>query len=380
MAQRQSSREVHAKPHRQPAEKVAPDPGSPGHPVASADGHRERISVTSTAGDVTLVRTSEIPRLHARVETFVPRLGRPPWIRPNVWVFADELPLYLRVAKGSRPLAREELFELARTAGQLSTKRPTIVALDRPEACDAQELDALKAIVDAGIPVVSLAEAAQRLWRMHPLNGGDVILPETSFVERLLIRALDIIVGIIGCFLLLLLLPFVSLAIWLEDRGPIFYSQQRVGLNGRIFKLHKFRSMRCDAESAGPVWARAGDDRVTRVGAPLRRSKLDELPQFLNILMGEMSLVGPRPERPFFVNALREQIPHYDLRHTVRPGLTGWATVKVGYGNSVEAKHLAHEFDVYYLRNRSLQFDCEILLRSILAIFITPEAADRFML
>lgn len=378
MGGQQEAKEADVKPGRRTGDRPVDEPAPLMRLGASTNGHSGRTPITSGNGAGS-VRADAIPRLHARVETF-PRPTRPPRIRPKVLLFAEKLPIYLSAATGSRALTRDELFGLARTSGRLFGKRPTSVAVDGLERCDAQELEALNTIADAGIPVVPFAEAAQRFWRMHPLNGEDVVLPRRSLVTASLIRAFDVLIGFIGCLLLLITLPFVSLAIWLEDRGPLFYSQRRIGLNGNTFGLHKFRSMHCDAESTGPVWACAGDNRVTRVGAVLRRSKLDELPQFFNILVGEMSLIGPRPERPFFVEVLREQIPHYDLRHTVRPGLTGWATVKVGYGNSLEAKHLAHQFDIYYLKNRSFSFDCEILLRSVLAVVVTPAIADRFML
>jgi lipopolysaccharide/colanic/teichoic acid biosynthesis glycosyltransferase len=138
--------------------------------------------------------------------------------------------------------------------------------------------------------------------------------------------------------------------------------------------------MRPNAEDTGPMWATLRDERVTRVGAFLRRLKLDELPQFINVLLGQMSIVGPRPERPVFVETLRRLVPHYDARHSVRPGLTGWGTVKVGYGNSVEAKYLTHQYDLYQLRHRTIAFDLEIILRSVTAILFRAERQDRFML
>jgi lipopolysaccharide/colanic/teichoic acid biosynthesis glycosyltransferase len=172
-------------------------------------------------------------------------------------------------------------------------------------------------------------------------------------------------------------MPFVAAAIWLEDRGPVFYSQDRLGRDGRVFRLIKLRTMRADAEADGPSWATSDDERTTWVGRMLRRTKIDEFPQFINVLLGHMTLIGPRPERPVFVELLRAAVPHYDLRHTVRPGLTGWGTVKIGYGNSIQTKQLTHQYDMYHLRHRNLWFDLEILIRTIPCILDTD--SDRFM-
>jgi lipopolysaccharide/colanic/teichoic acid biosynthesis glycosyltransferase len=198
--------------------------------------------------------------------------------------------------------------------------------------------------------------------------------------RRALIRTLDLLIGAIGIAIFLVLLPFVAAAIWVEDRGPVFYVQERLGRRGKPFVLFKFRSMRTDAENTGPMWATLRDERVTRVGAVLRKSKIDELPQFINVLAGHMSVVGPRPERTVFVETLRRLIPYYNLREAVRPGLTGWGTVKVGYGNSVEAKYLTHQYDLFHMKRRTLTFDLEIMVRSVFAIIARNERQDRFML
>lgn len=157
----------------------------------------------------------------------------------------------------------------------------------------------------------------------------------------------------------------IALCIKLDSRGPVFYKQERVGLNGATFSVYKFRSMRQDAESmSGPTWASSSDARVTRVGRILRTLRLDELPQFINVLRGEMSLVGPRPERPHFVKMLKEQIPFYDLRHTIRPGITGWAQVSAAYGASVEESQIKLEYDLFYLLNRTPLLDALIVVKT----------------
>lgn len=157
-----------------------------------------------------------------------------------------------------------------------------------------------------------------------------------------------------------------AVLIKLESKGPIFYRQERVGKNGRLFKVIKFRSMRTDAEADGkPVWATATDDRVTRVGRVIRKIRVDEIPQFWNILKGEMSFVGPRPERPHFVAQLAQEIPFYEYRHLVAPGLTGWAQIKYPYGASVEDARQKLQFDLYYIKNQSLLLDFMIFFETI---------------
>jgi sugar transferase (PEP-CTERM system associated) len=167
----------------------------------------------------------------------------------------------------------------------------------------------------------------------------------------------------------------VALAIRLESPGPIFYRQERVGLNGRIFRVWKFRSMRVDAESDGaPRWAANADDRTTRVGRFIRKVRIDEIPQVLNVLAGEMSFIGPRPERPFFVEQLREQIAFYDLRHRLAPGITGWAQVNYPYGASVEDARRKLAYDLYYLKRSNLFLDMLILLQTVRVVLFAHGA------
>jgi exopolysaccharide biosynthesis polyprenyl glycosylphosphotransferase len=174
----------------------------------------------------------------------------------------------------------------------------------------------------------------------------------------------------IGLSLLLLLLTLpvlliVACLIKLESPGPVLYRQERAGLHGRSFSLWKFRSMRIDAEAAGACWAARRDPRVTRIGAFIRAHRIDELPQLVNVLRGEMSLIGPRPERPFFVEQLVRVIPDFAARTRVLPGLTGWAQVNYQYGASVEDARIKLDYDLYYIRNRSLLLDLRILLRTV---------------
>jgi exopolysaccharide biosynthesis polyprenyl glycosylphosphotransferase len=182
-------------------------------------------------------------------------------------------------------------------------------------------------------------------------------------------RLLDIGLALVGLALLAVLLPFIALAIRLESPGPILYRQTRLGQGGRPFTLYKFRSMVADAEADGQArWATSDDNRVTKVGLWLRRSRLDEAPQLWNVLRGEMSLVGPRPERPEFIEELQHQIPFYRARLIVPPGLTGWAQVNYGYASTVADAALKLQWDLYYIRHRSAWLDLLILWRTIRVI------------
>jgi exopolysaccharide biosynthesis polyprenyl glycosylphosphotransferase len=173
--------------------------------------------------------------------------------------------------------------------------------------------------------------------------------------------------------LLILTLPvtaLAALAVVLESPGGAFYRQERVGLNGRRFMLLKFRSMREDAEKDGiPQWAAVNDSRVTRVGAFIRKVRIDELPQVWNVLNGDMSFIGPRPERPFFVEKLRQAIPYYFERHRVKPGISGWAQLNYPYGASVEDAKQKFQYDLYYIKNYSLFLDLVVLIQTARVIF-----------
>ncbi len=163
-----------------------------------------------------------------------------------------------------------------------------------------------------------------------------------------------------------LIAPFVALANAIFCPGPLLYRQTRLGRGGRPFTVIKFRTMRPDAEQdTGAVWAAAGDDRITPVGRWLRRSRVDELPQVINVIRGEMSLIGPRPERPEFVDRLASQIPFYRARHAVKPGVTGWAQVRFGYGQSIDDVHTKLEYDLYYVRHAGFYLDALIVLKTI---------------
>lgn len=201
-----------------------------------------------------------------------------------------------------------------------------------------------------------------------------VLVFSTGFQRRvisgLLKRSMDVFLAGLGLIALAPFLLIVALAIKVDSPGPVFYRQMRVGLRGQPYMIWKFRSMSNDAEKNGPRWALAGDPRVSRVGRWLRKSRIDEVPQFINVLKGEMSLVGPRPERPVFVQELRERIPYYDLRHTVRPGITGWAQIRFRYGASTDDAHKKLQYDLYYVKNLSVGLDLHILVHTARVILL----------
>ena len=204
----------------------------------------------------------------------------------------------------------------------------------------------------------------------HVNNNWSVVLPigtETSVNPYpFLKRIMDVLLSIVGLFVFVLIAPFIALVIKLDSRGSVFFTQRRVGRNGYPFNMIKFRTMAMDAEKeTGAVFAQANDPRVTRVGKILRKTRLDELPQLVNVLKGEMSLVGPRPERPEHVKRLQEKIPFYRTRHVVRPGVTGWAQVRYPYGANDEDAMAKLQYDLYYIRHQSLALDVNIIIRTV---------------
>jgi len=184
-------------------------------------------------------------------------------------------------------------------------------------------------------------------------------------LDRFLKRAFDLGISLSLLVLTSPLLLFGMIAIRFDGPGPVFYRQERVTLDGKVFRILKLRTMCIDAEVSGAVWAAAEDSRITRVGTFLRRTRIDELPQLVNILKGEMSFVGPRPERPMFVDELAAQIPLYRERHMVKAGLTGWAQVNYPYGASVDDARSKLSYDLYYVKNFSILFDFAILLQTL---------------
>lgn len=196
-----------------------------------------------------------------------------------------------------------------------------------------------------------------------------------SLVLRATKRAMDIVVAGAGLLLALPVMAVVAALIRLTSPGPVLYAQKRVGQHGRVFTIHKFRSMRQDAEAGiGAVWAQKNDTRITPIGRFLRKTRLDEIPQLWNAVIGDMSLVGPRPERPEFVDELTRQIPFYGQRHVVKPGVTGWAQVRYTYGASVEDSLQKLQFDLYYIKNMSIALDLFIMFKTVKTVVLRQGA------
>ncbi|KAB2926770.1 MAG: TIGR03013 family PEP-CTERM/XrtA system glycosyltransferase [Dechloromonas sp.] len=233
-----------------------------------------------------------------------------------------------------------------------------------------------------GIRVLDLASHFEQTLgqiRLESLYAGWLIFGDgfrQGTLRTVVKRVFDIVCATILIILALPMMAIAAIAIVVENGFPILYRQERVGLNGRLFKVIKFRSMRRDAEKDGkPVWATKQDDRVTRVGKIIRKLRIDELPQLFSVLKGDMSLVGPRPERPFFVDQLTKEIPFYAVRHSVKPGVTGWAQVRYHYGATVEDSAEKLQYDLYYVKNHSLFLDILVLFDTI-GVVLTGKGAQ----
>jgi sugar transferase (PEP-CTERM system associated) len=214
----------------------------------------------------------------------------------------------------------------------------------------------------------AVAELSGRVW-LETIRPSWFVFSEGFHRSKVTLgikRLLDVTFALLGLIVTAPIMALVAVAVKLDSKGPILYRQERVGYRGVTFEVLKFRSMRTDAEKNNqPQWAKQDDPRVTRIGGFLRKYRLDELPQFINVIRGDMSFVGPRPERPVFVEMLRKEISYYDERHSSRPGLTGWAQIRYPYGATVEDSYRKLEYDLFYLKNMSILFDCAIVLRTV---------------
>lgn len=233
----------------------------------------------------------------------------------------------------------------------------------------------------AGIRVRDLASHFEH-WlgqiRLDSLKPGWMIFSDgfqQGFVRMAVKTLFDVVCSGILLVMTMPVMLVAAIAIKLESRGPVFYRQERVGLNGTLFNVIKFRSMRTDAEKDGrPRWAQVGDTRITRVGRILRKLRIDELPQLFSVFAGHMSLVGPRPERAYFVDQLTKEIPYYNVRHSIKPGVTGWAQVRYHYGASVEDAAEKLQYDLYYVKNHSLLLDLKVLLGTVSVVLLAKGA------
>jgi len=296
-----------------------------------------------------------------------------PFLTYNVVGFLDDDPSKIDINIGSPKVigTTDQIIEIA-AQKEIAT---AILAIthDRPSRLVNNILKArLK-----GIDIIEMPSFFEKITGRVPVehvhDGWLVFTNGFNMITKGYIQKIKRLTDLaVSGLLLLVTLPFmavVSLAIRLESPGPVFFKQERVGIGGKIFTLWKFRSMRQNSEENGAEWAQKKDPRVTNVGRLIRYFRIDELPQIWNIFKGEMSLIGPRPERPEFVSELEARIPYYSIRHSVRPGLTGWGQINYPYGASIEDAHRKLEYEVYYIKNMSLLLDLKILLRTISVVF-----------
>jgi exopolysaccharide biosynthesis polyprenyl glycosylphosphotransferase len=251
-----------------------------------------------------------------------------------------------------------------------------LVASFNTEAIIAEVYHDLMLLLERGFKIREYTQVYEELLHKVPIQfvGKDFYkyFPFSRSNENKLYiffhRAFDIVFSTIGLLSGILLVPFILLGNLIGNKGPLFYSQERVGRNSKPFRIIKLRTMVVNAEKDGVKWAKKGDKRITSFGMFLRRSRLDEIPQFLNVLKGEMSIIGPRPERPFFVNELSRIIPFYETRHIIKPGLTGWAQVNTRYGSSIDDSLTKLQYDLYYIKHRSIFLDFSITIKTLSTI------------
>lgn len=260
-------------------------------------------------------------------------------------------------------IAREQISEV-------------LVASFNAEAIIAEVYHDLMLLLERGFKIREYTQVYEQMLQRVPIQfvGKDFYkyFPFSRSNENKLYiffhRLFDILISILGLAFGLVLLPFIYIGNLMANKGPLFYKQERIGRNSKPFWIIKLRTMRTDAEKDGVKWAQKNDSRITPFGTFLRRSRIDEIPQFINVLKGEMSVIGPRPERPFFVNELARIIPFYETRHIIKPGLTGWAQVNERYGASVEDSLTKLQYDLYYIKHRSVFLDVNIVLKTMSTI------------
>ena len=251
-----------------------------------------------------------------------------------------------------------------------------LVASFNTEAITVEVYHDLMLLLERGFKIRDYTQVYEELLQKVPVQfvGKDFYkyFPFSRSNENKLYmffqRGFDVVFSLIGLFFGLLITPIILIGNLIGNRGPLFYSQERVGRNSKPFQIIKLRSMVVNAEEDGVKWAQKNDTRITAFGMFLRRSRLDEIPQFINVLKGDMSIIGPRPERPFFVNELSRIIPFYETRHIIKPGLTGWAQVSTRYGASVDDSLTKLQYDLYYIKHRSVFLDFSILIKTLSTI------------
>jgi len=297
-----------------------------------------------------------------QVKTLIKSSGLP----LEVVAFVDHNPKLVGQAVGDNAILGTQLSLKEHCLGLHIDEVVACIGRKISEAAMAQLMECLS----LGVRVSDYSNFVERNFYQVPvenIRGEWFLQADLELTHPLYLgvkRGIDIAAAILGLAMAGPVLLLAAIAVKLEDGGPVFYSQMRTGLHNQPFRILKLRSMRLDAEKDGPRWARGRDGRVTRVGVVLRRTRLDEMPQFWNILRGDMSIVGPRPERPEFVEKLGLEIPFYNQRHLVKPGLTGWAQINYRYGANTEDAMNKLKYDLYYIKHASLGLDLQIILRT----------------
>jgi len=274
--------------------------------------------------------------------------------------------------KGLKEFNAEDFLEII----QKENISEVLVASFNTEAIISEVYHDLMLLLERGFKIREYTQVYEELLHKVPIQfvGKDFYkyFPFSRSNENKLYiffqRTFDILFAVFGIICGLILFPFIVIGNLIANRGPLFYTQERVGRNSRPFKIIKLRTMIVNAEVDGAKWAKKNDKRITVFGNFLRRSRLDEIPQFYNVLKGEMSVIGPRPERPFFVNELSRIIPFYETRHIIKPGLTGWAQVNTRYGSSIDDSLVKLQYDLYYIKHRSVFLDFSIAIKTLSTI------------
>lgn len=278
------------------------------------------------------------------------------------------------------PLASDKLKEFSLTNVEKTVQENNIseivVASSQEEGITVYLYNQLISLLESGVPIREYTQVYEEITHRVPVQHVDKdfyrYFPFSRSNQNKLYlffhRVLDLLFSVLGLLFGLLISPFILIGNLIGNRGPVFYTQTRVGRNGNHFKIYKLRSMVVNAEKQGARFAEKKDPRITRFGRFLRRSRFDEIPQFINVIKGDMSVIGPRPERPVFVKELSERIPFYEIRHIVKPGVTGWAQVNAKYGVSAEDALEKLQFDLYYIKKRSFFLDISIVIKTLSTI------------
>ena len=276
------------------------------------------------------------------------------------------------ISKKFKELIEVEVASIESTVTQHSISE-IVVAAPAAGKITATLYNKLILLLENGTPIRSYTEVYEEISHRIPIQYVDkdfyLHFPFSRSNQNKLYlfitRILDLLFSILGLAVGLMIFPIILVGNFCANRGPLLYSQMRVGINGKEFKIYKLRSMVRNAEKDGPQFADVLDTRVTKFGRFLRKSRLDEIPQFINVIKGDMSVIGPRPERPFFVKEFSNEVPFYEVRHLIRPGITGWAQVNARYGSSEQDSLEKLQYDLYYMKHRSLALDINILIKTL---------------